>query len=70
MMDVRPLFRRFGVRYDDHWFSVPVGPHEKGTTDLILAPDPQDQRGQTSVGTVWAHVVQVSRSRRRNPMRM
>ncbi len=63
MMDVRHLFRRFRVRYDDHWFSVPVGPHEKGTTYLILAPDPQDQRGQTSVGTVWAHVVQVSRTR-------
>jgi hypothetical protein len=60
MMDIRPLFRRFRVRYDDHWYSVPVGPHEKGTTYLILSPDQQDPRMLSSVGTVWAHVVQVS----------
>lgn len=60
MMDVRHLFRRCRVRYDDHWYSTPVGAHEKGTTYLILAPDQQDPKGLTSVGLVWAHVVQVS----------
>lgn len=60
MMDVRVLFRRLGVTYQDHWYSPPVGQHEKGTNYLILAPDPQDPKGLSTAGLVWVHVVQVT----------
>lgn len=59
MLDVRILFRRCGVRYDDHWYSPPGNLHEKGTNLLILVGDPQDPKATNSVGAVWAHVVQV-----------
>jgi len=60
MTDVRVLFRRCGVRYDDAWYSPPSGLHEKGSQYLILAQDPQDPKCITTVGVVWAHVVQVN----------
>jgi hypothetical protein len=59
MLDVRVLFRRCGVRYDDHWYVPPGNLHEKGTNFLILIADPQDTKATTNVGVVWAHVVQV-----------
>lgn len=60
MMDVRVLFRRCGVQYNDNWYSPPVGQHEKGTNYIILAPDPQDTKGLSTAGLVWVHVVQVT----------
>lgn len=59
MLDVRHLFRRLEVRYEDHWYTPPGTTYEKGTNYLILIPDNTDTKGVSSVGTVWAHVVQV-----------
>lgn len=58
MMDVRGLFARCRVRYEDCWYCPPNGHHEKGTNYLMLVADPQDPKGLGSVGTVWVHVVQ------------
>jgi len=59
MLDVRILFERCKVRYDQGWYSPPGSYHDKGTNYLILVPDQQDPKGTTGVGNVWAHVVQV-----------
>ncbi len=59
MLDVRHLFRRCGVRYEDHWYVPPGNLHEKGTNYLILVADPTDSKAVNNVGAVWVHVVQV-----------
>jgi len=64
MLDVRVLFTRCGVNYQDHWYTPPGTLHEKGTNYLILVPDPQDAKGTGNLGAVWAHVVQVRFSMR------
>lgn len=58
MMDVRFLFQRMGVGYDDAWYSPPGSAYEKGTSYLILVPDPTDPKMTTTLGGVWVHVVQ------------
>jgi hypothetical protein len=58
MLDVRVLFRRMGVRYDDSWYTVPGDAAHIGTRYLVLVPDPADKNGTSGVGMVWAHVVQ------------
>jgi len=59
MLDVRILFERCRVRYEQGWYSPPGSYHDKGTNYLILVADQQDPKGTLGVGNVWAHVVQV-----------
>jgi len=57
-MDVRLLFRRCGVRYEDQWYNTPGDKKVSGNRYLILVPEPADRAGTTTVGRVFVHVVQ------------
>ena len=58
MLDIRTLFNRCGVRYDNAWYNTPGDKQQSGNRYLILTPDPADKAGTTTVGKVWIHVVQ------------
>ena len=58
MMDVRLLFKRCGVRYEDQWYNTPGEKQQAGNRYLILVPEPADKAGTSSVGRVFVHVVQ------------
>lgn len=59
MMDIRIFFQRCNISYEDHWYTPPGGNYEKGVNYLILIEDKADIKGQTTVGTVWVHAVQL-----------
>ena len=58
MMDVRVLFRRCGVRYEDEWYNTPGDKQKQGNHYLIIVPEPADKAASASVGRVFVHVVQ------------
>jgi hypothetical protein len=58
MLDVRGLFRRCGVRYENDWYNSPGDKQQSGNRYVILVSDPADKLGTYTVGKVFVHVVQ------------
>jgi hypothetical protein len=58
MLDVRGLFRRCCVRYENDWYNSPGDKQQSGNRYVILVSDPADKLGTYTVGKVFVHVVQ------------